>query len=210
MGWRREGRIGLGLFGNFRCWPQRAQELKVPEGLGVGSGQGGFVAKEEGETFGVVGQAHEGVGEALVAVPIGKVVVGLFGAVSQFVGEHLRFDGEDAAETPLRGGHGGDAFVLEIAGGVEVVDVGGEQFVKTVARFGGEDDVLRAEAVAEGIASDGGFPLGSDGAAGLGSVGLGCRGFLFAGLHRVLGGTVTSAAGEAGGRETGRDRAACI
>jgi len=91
--------------------------------------------------------------------------------------EQAGFDGPDAAQAPAGDGHGFDQIHLDRVGGVELLDVGVEEELELFVGFGGEQDGLGGETVAEAVAGRLGSAFRSGGAAGLGAVGAGGFGF---------------------------------
>jgi hypothetical protein len=112
-------------------------------------------------------------GEALFGGYFGEFFLDVFGAARQLVGEQAGFDGPDAAQAPAGDGHGLDQIHLDRVGGLELLDVGVEEELKLFVGFGGEQDGLGGEAVAEAVAGRLGSAFRGSGAAGLGAVGAG-------------------------------------
>lgn len=105
-------------------------------------------------------------GEALFGGYFSKFFVDVFGATCELVGEQAGFDGPDAAQPPAGDGHGLDQIHLDRAGGVELLDVGVEEELELFVGFGGEQDGLGGEAVAEAVAGRLGSAFRGGGAAG--------------------------------------------
>ena len=97
--------------------------------------------------------------------------------VALVAGEQAGFDGPDAAQAPAGDGHGLDQIHLDIGGGLELLDVSVEEELELFVGFGGKQDGLGGEAVAEAVAGRFGSAFRSGGAAGFGAVGAGGLGF---------------------------------
>jgi hypothetical protein len=128
------------------------QGLQLFEGPVMGAIQGAFVAHQQGEGLAVIGEFLKDPGDAIVVVHIGELVVDVFVAAHEFGVERVRFDAADAAETPAGGCHRFDQFGFEGGLGVELVHVGIEEELELFAGFGGEDDGLGGQAMADGVA----------------------------------------------------------
>jgi hypothetical protein len=112
-------------------------------------------------------------GQAIFGGHFGEFFVDVFGSPGQLIGEQAGFDGPDAAEAPAGDGHGLDQVHFDGAGGLELLDVGVEEELELFVGFGGEQDGLGGEAVAEAVAGGLGSAFRGGGAAGLGTVGAG-------------------------------------
>src|SRR6185312_4587108 len=119
----RDGAAGLGSFVWLWANAQRAEELELFEGAGVGTAEGSFVTNEQVEA-GALADGVEGVGEAVLrsgdAMDGGEGFVGVGGEAVNFVAEESGFDGGDAAQAPAGGDHGFDQFGFDEAGGGEI------------------------------------------------------------------------------------------
>ena len=154
---------------------------QILERARVGAFEAGLDAMEEAE--GTAGEAVKSFGEGLGGGQ-GFVLDAVFDGLSALlldvgdgVGQELRLDEGEAIEAPF----GGDDFVDEVefdgAGGLELLDVGIEEALKIGGVFGGQDDGLAGEAVAERVlrrALLAGFGFG---AVGFGAVFAGGLGF---------------------------------
>jgi hypothetical protein len=146
---------------------------QIAEGAGVGAGEAGLGAVEDGERV-AVGEPFERLGESLDG---GERVVGVFFDVVDGGGEELGFDDGDAVETPFGGSHFVDQVELNGAAGLEVVGVGGEEVVEFRRVFGGEHDGGGVEAVLESVLGGAGAAGRGGGAAGFCAVGASGVGF---------------------------------
>jgi len=120
----------------------------LAEGSVEGAVEGDFVAHHQSER--AVGSLED-LGEALVVV-LGLEVgcVACLGCV-HFVGEQMGLDVGDAAETPAGYGHGFDQIHFDGVGGLKALDVRGQESFVVFLGFGGEDDGLGGEAVAQAV-----------------------------------------------------------
>jgi hypothetical protein len=162
------------------------------EGAAIDQVEAGFVAMDEVETAGIVGQGGEGGGKAF----------GLRGGGIQLVFEFLiegsSFDGPEAAQAPDGGDHFLDEGLGGKVGGGETAEEILVEFAEGVGGLVGEEDAVGQDAVAEGIEGRAALALGGFGAAGECSVGAG-------GADATFGGWRFGGDGLGGGR-LGRKR----
>jgi hypothetical protein len=144
--------------------------LEIEEGLEgatIDQVEAGFVAMDEVETAGIVGQGGEGGGEAFGLRGGGKEVV------FEFLVEGGGFDGPEAAQAP----DGGDHFLHQSlsgeVGGGETAEEIFVEFAESVGGLVGEEDAVRQDAVAEGVEGRAALALGGFGAAGECAIGAG-------------------------------------
>ena len=142
-----------------------------------------------------VGELLEDPGEAVVTGHVFELIVDILGAADELGAEEAGFHSSETAEAPAGGGHGLEQLHFNGGLGLELAEVGIEERLESRAGFGGEDDGLGGESVAETVAGRAGASLGSDGAAGLCAVGAGGlaargsgRGFLRRGAPGIFGG----------------------
>jgi hypothetical protein len=100
--------------------------------------QAGFVAVEEVELF-ALGQTGKGVDERFGG--LGSVSLGLI--------EKLGFDPPEAAHPPTGGYHFVDEILFDVVGGLEFLDVIGEDLVEDFTVFAFQNDAFGEEAVAK-------------------------------------------------------------
>ena len=141
------------------------------------AGEGGFVADQEGQGRGAVGEAAEEPGLDADIVDFGKLAGDIISGVDALVIEELGFDGGNAAEAPAGDGDGVDELGFDGIGGIEAVDIGVEECFEVVIGFVPQDGEFRGEAVAECVARGFRFTFVGDGTLGFGSVD--ARGFGF-------------------------------
>jgi hypothetical protein len=153
------------------------QNGQLLEGTVEGAIEVALVTGEQREALVVIGEFLEDPGEAIVVGHFGEFFVHVFGAALERMAEQASFDGPDAAQAPAGDGHGLDQIHLDRVGGVELLDVGVEEELELLVGFGGEQDGLGGEAVAEAVAGRLGSAFRCGGAAGLGAVGAGGFGF---------------------------------
>jgi len=138
-------RRGHGLLGFVWLYAnsQRAEEVQLFEGLGIGAVDGSFIAIQQVEAR-AFGEAFEGIGEVIfdvgLAIGIGKKAVNVIDAGFHFVAEEGGFDVGEAAQAPAGGGHGFDQLDLDGAGGGELVEIGVEEELEVGGGFVDEDD----------------------------------------------------------------------
>jgi hypothetical protein len=91
-----------------------------------------------------VGEISKGPSQKATGVAGGRdpLVEGL-GVAHHFVVQQAGFNGTEAAQAPADGGHGLDQLLLDAALGIELLDVGSEQKLEVLARFGGQNDRFR-------------------------------------------------------------------
>lgn len=102
----------------------------------------GLVTVHEAEG-GFGGEIREGIGYA-----IQRIAGGLGGG---FIFEQPGFEGPGAAETPVGSDHLLDHGELHAIGGLEAIEVLGEDRLETLRRFIAHDDLASEQAVAGGI-----------------------------------------------------------
>jgi hypothetical protein len=142
--WRFARRGGSGL--------QAAQLLERPV---EGAIEVALIPGQQGQTLPAIGQSLEDPGQAILSSQVRELVVDIFGAARELIREQAGFDGPDAAQAPAGDGHGLDQIHLDIVGRLELLDVGVEEELELFLGFGGEQDGLGGETVAEAVA--GGF-----------------------------------------------------
>ncbi|HVV71866.1 MAG TPA: hypothetical protein VHI52_10265 [Verrucomicrobiae bacterium] len=101
-------------------------------------------------------------------------VAGGGGLLTLLMGEGGGFKGPAAEKAPAADRHGFDEIVLVLGGRLESAGVGGEEGVKAVAGFTGEEDGTGEEAVGDGVL--GGVPLAFRGAGASGFLSVGAVG----------------------------------
>ncbi len=136
------------------------------EGALVDAMEAGFVAVHEGEA-GVGGGVGEGGGHAIDFVAGGLS----FCVVLKDAG----FEGPGAAHAPVGSRHFLDETELEAIGGLEAVEVLGEEGIEGCARFVFHDDAASQEAVADGVLGRAAFSFGGSRSTRAGAVGAGCE-----------------------------------
>jgi len=137
------------------------------EGAAIDQVEAGFVAMDEVETAGIVGQGGEGGGETFGIRGGGMEVV------FEFLIEGGGFDGPEAAQAPDGGDHFLDQRLSGEVGGGEAAEEILVEFAEGVGGLVGEEDAVGQDAVAEGIEAGAALALGGFGAAGAGAVGAG-------------------------------------
>lgn len=158
------------MFSHIFIW-LGAKGLKLLESAVVSALKGAFVARDERKR--AAASAAEGPGNALVAVGTLDEALDVFTVTIQLIAEVVGFDGDEAAQAPLRDGEGGDEIALDDIARTEVLDILAVEREIRTSGFVGEHDLFRSEAVAEGVPVRNGFAVGRDGAFGFGSVGAG-------------------------------------
>jgi hypothetical protein len=129
----------------------------------------GFVAIEECEGFGLVGETAEGEGQAAVAVGLHEFFVDVVLLAFHFQIQQCAFHREDSLEAPAGRDELFDETVFDGALGFEVGHAGLSQVLIFLFGFVGEDEVFRVQAVGDGVdGGAGGFFGGLAGADGAG------------------------------------------
>ena len=148
-----------------------AEEAEIEEGTFAGLAEAGFVAIEEVEAVGMIGERFEGhglTGRLIEAAEFG-VEVGVLAL--HFKVEGSGFNGPEAALTPL----GDDDFLNEIGfdsvARLEAKEIGIERLLETLLGFVSEEDGLGGEAMGNGIGGGDLASFRSLGAVAEGSVG---------------------------------------
>lgn len=143
----------------------------------------GFVAVEQGENFGVVGERPEGEIEARVAVDAVVVLLHFVLLVDHFDVERGGLDREDAFEAPASGDQLLDQAEFDLVAGFEGGQVGVAHRLEFLFGFIGEDEIAGVEAMRDGVCGRAGDSFRGLAAFGEGSVG--ARGALLSfGRHR--------------------------
>jgi hypothetical protein len=150
------GRIkgyGVRLSGNgirFVSHGEGAQEQEVVERALVDEVEAGFVTVYESERGGG-GERGEGGSDGADGVGLALGVGGVF--------EQAGFDGPSAAHAPVRGNHFLDHAEFHAIGGLEAVEVLGQQIFEGCAGFLIQDDAAGEQAVADGVLGRAMLPL---------------------------------------------------
>jgi hypothetical protein len=157
-----------GVFGvKFAVGGEFLELEQGQEGAAIDEVEAGFVAMDEVETAGIVGQGGEGGGEAFGLRGGGMEVV------FEFLIEGGGFDGPEAAQAPDGGDHFLDQSLSGEIGGGEAAEEILVEFAESVGGLVGEEDAVGQNAVAEGIEAGAALALGGFGAAGAGAVSAG-------------------------------------
>lgn len=142
------------------------------------AGEGGFVAQEQGECGGAVGEAAEEPGEVVFILDFGEILGEVFFGEDALVFQELGFHGRGAAKAPAGDGDGVDQLGFDRVGRLEAVEVGVEEGFEIFFGFVREDGEFGGEAVFEGVARGAGFAFEGDGASGFLAVDAGGFGFV--------------------------------
>jgi hypothetical protein len=152
----RGGSLGLGFvlslgfaFGLRTGGPKNVQLL---EGAVERTIEVALVTGQQGEALSAISHFLKDPSQAIFAGHLIELIVDIFSAAHQLIGEQAGFDGPDAAQAPAGDGHGLDQIHLDIAGGLKLPDVCIEQELKLFLGFGGKHDGLGGKAVAEAVA----------------------------------------------------------
>jgi len=169
-----------GFVWKFHFFALGAEEEKTAEGAGELAVGGGFVAVEEGEGAGVVGEGAEGEDGASGAVGLAFAGGGV-GLLHDFVVDGGVFEGPETELAPAAPGHGFDGggfgWSLRVEFAADFVD----EFVEAGGGFAVEEETSGEEAVTDGIVGGVPFAFGRFGAAGFRAVFAGGAGFEFGG-----------------------------
>jgi len=132
------------------------------EGALIHQVKAGLVAADEGDG-GAAGEAGEGVREA--------VEVDFGGLGDDLSIEEAGFDGPGAAQAPMGRGNLLDDAEFQAIGGLEVVDVAGQEGREGLGALDFQGHASGQEAVADGVSRGAPFRVRGNGAAGESSVG---------------------------------------
>jgi hypothetical protein len=153
------------VFGNgtrFVWYGGGAEEKDVVEGALIVEMNAGLITVHEAEA-GFGGEFLEGGGYAIERIG-GGLGVGL-------ILEQSGFDGPGAAEAPVGSHHLLDQAELHAVGGLEAIEVLGEDGLETFGRFIAHDDLLGQEAMGYGILRRAPFAVGGKWTLGAGAIG---------------------------------------
>jgi hypothetical protein len=130
---------------------QAAEEVELLESAVEGPGECGLVAGEKGQAVLLVADLLEDVGETVIRVSVLEPVVDFLGVADEAEVKDVGFDGYQPPKAPAGDGHGFHQVELDGRGGLKLLDVGFAERLIFLAGFGGQDGLMRAEAVTEAV-----------------------------------------------------------